>query len=124
MVAHQTVPVNDPPLPLAHRAEKLEPTLPVGLAPKHAAPLVPPRHHVVHPARVLNTLVATNPGSRFIHLCAEQFLKDSRNSGYAAVLIIHEELHVLGLAENPPTSREITLRVISRCGAANAAPKS
>ena len=70
------------------------------------------------------TLIATNPGSRFIHLCAEQFLKDSRGSEYAAILIIHEELHVLGLAENPPTSREITLRVISRCGAASAAPKS
>jgi hypothetical protein len=34
----------------------------------------------------------------------------------AAALIIHEELHSLGLAENPPSSAAITDRVISRCG--------
>jgi hypothetical protein len=30
---------------------------------------------------------------------------------YAAVLLIHEELHALGLGQNPPTSADITDRV-------------
>jgi hypothetical protein len=34
----------------------------------------------------------------------------------AAALIIHEELHSLGLGEDPPTSKEITAKVIERCG--------
>jgi hypothetical protein len=35
--------------------------------------------------------------------------------GYAAVIVIHEALHTLGLPENPPTSEEITARVRERC---------
>jgi hypothetical protein len=31
-------------------------------------------------------------------------------------MIIHEELHSLGLGENPPDSKEITQQVIARCG--------
>jgi len=30
--------------------------------------------------------------------------------------MIHEALHTLGLGENPPTSAEITERVLARCG--------
>ena len=33
----------------------------------------------------------------------------------AAAIVIHEELHSLGLGENPPSSLEITQRVLSRC---------
>jgi len=33
----------------------------------------------------------------------------------ADVALIHESLHSLGLGENPPSSSEITSRVISRC---------
>ena len=33
----------------------------------------------------------------------------------AEAALIHESLHSLGLGENPPTSSEITSRVISRC---------
>ena len=62
-------------------------------------------------------VAATNPGSRMVHLCPEQFLEAQfLQPGYAAVLILHEELHALGLGENPPSSREITLGVIARCG--------
>lgn len=32
------------------------------------------------------------------------------------IVIIHEMLHSLGLGENPPTSDEITKRVVQRCG--------
>ena len=37
-------------------------------------------------------------------------------SGSLATVVIHEELHSLGLGENPPSSQEITRRVESRCG--------
>lgn len=33
----------------------------------------------------------------------------------AEAMVIHEMLHTLGLGENPPTSREITERVRTRC---------
>jgi hypothetical protein len=35
---------------------------------------------------------------------------------YVVASFIHEILHTLGLGENPPSSREITKRVIARCG--------
>lgn len=61
-------------------------------------------------------LAATNPGERMVYLCA-QFKSIARTDpGYAAALIIHEELHSLGLSENPPSSAEITDRVVRRCG--------
>ena len=60
---------------------------------------------------------STSPGSRVIYVCAAQFLERMRRDpGLAAPLIIHEQLHSLGLEENPPDSREITAQVISRCG--------
>jgi hypothetical protein len=33
----------------------------------------------------------------------------------AEAVIIHEMLHTLGLGENPPSSTEITFRVLNRC---------
>jgi hypothetical protein len=38
------------------------------------------------------------------------------NRGFAAVIVLHEALHSLGLEENPPSSEEITYRVMARCG--------
>ena len=62
-------------------------------------------------------LAATLPGSRAVFVCSAQFVeKAHRDPGLAAVLLIHEELHALGLGENPPSSREITQKVIQRCG--------
>jgi hypothetical protein len=63
------------------------------------------------------TLASTSPGSRVVYICSPQFAeKQHREPGLAAALIIHEELHSLGLAENPPSSQAITAQVISRCG--------
>jgi hypothetical protein len=62
------------------------------------------------------TLASTSPGSRVVYICSPQFReKQRRDPGLAAALIIHEELHSLGLAENPPSSQAITAQVISRC---------
>jgi hypothetical protein len=67
--------------------------------------------------REARTAAATNPGARMVHVCPNQFIQAQlATPGYAAAFIIHEELHALGLNENPPTSREITAIVISRCG--------
>ena len=63
------------------------------------------------------TLASTSPGSRIVYICSPQFReKQLRTPGLAAAIIIHEELHSLGLGENPPSSQAITARVIARCG--------
>lgn len=62
-------------------------------------------------------LAATAPGSRAIFVCVSQFSLIAKSQpGLAAALVIHEELHSLGLGENPPDSRSITTQVIARCG--------
>jgi hypothetical protein len=67
--------------------------------------------------RESSVLAATSPGSRLVRICREQFRSRAhRDPGLGAVTIIHEELHSLGLGENPPDSREITAQVIARCG--------
>jgi hypothetical protein len=59
----------------------------------------------------------TVPGSRVVFVCPTGFRK-----GYDAdpfrleAVILHEMLHSLGLGENPPTSEEITSRVMAVCG--------
>lgn len=58
----------------------------------------------------------TNPGDRVVRVCGQFNYIQTTDPGYAAVLIIHEELHSLGLGENPPSSAEITQRVVERCG--------
>jgi hypothetical protein len=63
------------------------------------------------------TLAWTNPGSRAVLVCWDQFAVNQRtNFGYTANTIIHETLHTLGLGETPPDPREITARVAQRCG--------
>jgi hypothetical protein len=58
----------------------------------------------------------TTPGSRVVHICGRQ-LKDlaDRSPVRAQAIVIHEVLHTLGLGENPPSSTEITARVLARC---------
>jgi hypothetical protein len=58
----------------------------------------------------------TTPGSRVVHICGRQ-LKDlaDRSPVRAQAIVIHELLHTLGLGEKPPSSTEITARVLARC---------
>jgi hypothetical protein len=66
--------------------------------------------------RSKHSLAVAVPGSRVILLCIPQFVDLAlRKPRIAAGLLIHEELHALGLGENPPTSAEITERVMTRC---------
>jgi hypothetical protein len=63
-------------------------------------------------------LAFTNVGGDTVYVCAGQFSRVAeRDPASADIVLIHEALHTLGLRENPPTSREITARVLLRCGA-------
>jgi hypothetical protein len=60
--------------------------------------------------------ITLRPGSRLVYVCPSRFLHAFRkNPGLAEAYLIHEMLHSLGLGENPPSSQEITNRVIDRC---------
>jgi len=60
----------------------------------------------------------TTPGSQVVYFCGDRFTRSvtRRGLGFLASVVIHEELHSLGLTENPPSSEEITRRVEARCG--------
>ena len=61
------------------------------------------------------TYATTTPGRRTVFVCGAQFMEmQRRQPGLAADLLIHEELHSLGLGENPPNSSEITARIVAR----------
>ena len=63
-----------------------------------------------------NVFAMTDPGSRVVHVCGHQFaLVDGNNPRLTEAFLIHEELHSLGLRENPPSPKEITARVLAMC---------
>jgi hypothetical protein len=62
------------------------------------------------------TLAFTVPGQRVIRVCGRRFAQVSLSRPiYGDAVFIHEMLHALGLAENPPSSTVITRQVIARC---------
>ena len=70
-----------------------------------------------HPHCASGAIAFTEPGGRVVRLCVDR-LKEAwvRDRTYTLAVVIHELLHTLGLGENPPSSKEITARVIARCG--------
>ena len=63
-----------------------------------------------------STIAHTNRGSRVVYVCARRFERAwHKNRVGAEAVLIHEALHTLGLGENPPTSAEITRRVLDYC---------
>ena len=70
-----------------------------------------------HKSCASGVLLLTVPGSRVVRICAEELKRIYRQQpDYVVATVIHEILHTLGLGENPPSSREITARVLARCG--------
>jgi hypothetical protein len=56
-------------------------------------------------------------GGDVVFVCRTRFETLVRKDEWlAGNVLVHEALHSLGLAENPPTSEEITLAVVRRCG--------
>ncbi len=63
------------------------------------------------------TIAVTRPGSAVVFVCARQFRERGvQDPAWVEAALIHEELHSLGLGENPPSSLEINERVARRCG--------
>jgi hypothetical protein len=65
------------------------------------------------PGVVAFTAVGTPVVKLCLYRLVEMFRRDPRE---ATAIVLHEQLHTLGLGENPPSSREITLRILERCG--------
>ena len=64
----------------------------------------------------LGAFASTAPGSRVVFICGRRFRDLAEKSPVRAeAVVIHELLHSLGLGENPPSSSEITTRVLARC---------
>jgi hypothetical protein len=62
-------------------------------------------------------VAVTNPGSAVVFLCARQLRERAfQDPAFLEGVLIHEELHSLGLGENPPSSLEINEQVARRCG--------
>jgi hypothetical protein len=70
-----------------------------------------------HPrCHVRGTLAFTQTGGRIVLVCPEEFRSTWRRDPFLGeAILIHEELHTLGLGENPPSSREITAKVLKNC---------
>jgi hypothetical protein len=66
--------------------------------------------------RVPGIAFITGPGYAIIYVCPAGFRRLSRAPREARATVIHEVLHSLGMGENPPSPREITARVLERCG--------
>jgi hypothetical protein len=63
-----------------------------------------------------NVYAMTDQGSRVVSVCGSQFtFGDANNPRLTEAFLIHEELHSLGLGENPPSPKEITARVVALC---------
>ena len=61
-------------------------------------------------------LATTTPGGSVVRVCGARFAALARRDfAELAVVVLHEELHSLGLGENPPTSRQISSRVEMSC---------
>lgn len=76
------------------------------------------RNGAAHP-RCANPRVflVTRVGGREVLVCPAQFGDLAfRKPAQAAGLLVHEQLHALGLGENPPASEDISRRVFVRCG--------
>lgn len=60
-------------------------------------------------------LATATPGSRLVSVCGRFTRAYRSNPTWGEIVLIHEALHTLGLGENPPSSSEISARVVARC---------
>jgi len=69
------------------------------------------------PCRRPRVYAFTAPGSRVVRTCPTLGALVASAPEQAEAIVIHEVLHTLGLAENPPASADITTAVEKRCRA-------
>lgn len=60
-------------------------------------------------------LATAKPGSRHVSVCSRFARAFRSDPSWGEVVVIHETLHTLGLGENPPSSSEISARVVAHC---------
>jgi hypothetical protein len=66
--------------------------------------------------KVAGPLAFTTAGSAVVYVCGRVFRDMAkRDPRLVQAILIHEMLHTLGLGENPPSSLEITKRVLAAC---------
>jgi hypothetical protein len=71
-----------------------------------------------------DAIAYTSPGSRVVFVHGPSVERAALNNpSHLVATVIHEMLHTLGLGENPPTSSDITARILARCSPGRA-PKS
>jgi hypothetical protein len=64
-----------------------------------------------------DVIAYTSPLSPIVRVCTSRFVRTMHKSPpFAAATVLHEQLHTLGLGENPPKPEEITERVLAHCG--------
>jgi hypothetical protein len=63
--------------------------------------------------RERDVAAVTTPGDKVVYVCAAF---RALSPGRREAVLIHELLHTLGLAENPPGPREVNAAVHRRCG--------
>jgi hypothetical protein len=61
-------------------------------------------------------VLLTTPGVPRVYVCSSFTRLQIQDPRLAEAMVIHEMLHTLGLGEDPPSSTEITARVLGRCG--------
>ena len=67
----------------------------------------------------------TAVGTPVVKVCLYRLVETFRRDPHeAAAILLHEQLHALGLGENPPSSREITLRILERCSGRPRQPRA
>ena len=59
--------------------------------------------------------LVTSAGVPRVFVCKSFLETVYQRRAMAEVYVIHEMLHTLGLGENPPTSQDITQKVVKRC---------
>jgi hypothetical protein len=65
---------------------------------------------------VTGVFAFTAPGSRVVRLCVEEVKRTwEQDPEHALASFVHEMLHTLGVGEDPPSSAEITRRILMRC---------
>ena len=65
---------------------------------------------------VTGVIAFTAPGSRVVRLCVDEVKRTwQQDPEHTLASFLHEMLHTLGLGENPPSSAEITRRVLAGC---------
>ena len=70
----------------------------------------------VERCQTARVLLFTTIGGHVIWVCEAQYYRKEREGlDVAVALVLHEVLHTLGLGEDPPSSAEITARVLARC---------